>query len=51
MSVEQLKARAAGIYVTVHLDQELRVMSPKASLIVMIALLVSQEYSGASRSG
>src|SRR5215831_14467873 len=41
VSVEQLKARAAGIYVTVHLDldQELRVMSPKAPLIVMIALL------------
>src|SRR5215813_8749079 len=41
VSVEQLKARAAGIYVTVHLDQELRVMSPKAPLIVMIALLAT----------
>jgi hypothetical protein len=43
VSVEQLKARAAGIYLTVHLDldQELRVMSPKAPLIVMIALLAT----------
>ena len=41
VSVEQLKARAAGIYVTVHLDQELRVMSPKTLLIVMIALLAT----------
>jgi hypothetical protein len=43
VSVEQLKARAAGIYVTAHLDldQELRVMSPKAPLIVMIALLAT----------
>jgi hypothetical protein len=41
VSVEQLKARAAGIYVTVHLDQELRVMSPRALLIVMIALLAT----------
>jgi hypothetical protein len=41
VSVEQLKARAAGIYVTVHLDQELRVMSPKALLSVMIALLAT----------
>ena len=39
VSVEHLKARAAGI--TVHLDQELRVMSPKAPLIVMIALLAT----------
>ena len=41
VSVEHLKARAARIYVTVHLDQELRVMSPKAPLIVMIALLAT----------
>jgi len=41
VSVEHLKARAARIYVTVHLDQELRVMSPKALLIVMIALLAT----------
>ena len=41
VSVEQLKARAAGIYVTVHLDQKLRVMSPKAPLIIMIALLAT----------
>ena len=41
VSVEQLRARAAGIYVTVHLDQELRVMSPKTLLIVMIALLAT----------
>jgi hypothetical protein len=42
VSVEHLKARAARIYVTVHLDQELRVMSPKAPLIV-IALVVREE--------
>ena len=41
VSVEQLKARAAGIYVSVHLDEELRVMSPKTLLIVMIALLAT----------
>src|SRR5262245_59901473 len=41
VSVEQLKARAAGVYVTVRLDQELRVMSPKAPLIAMIALLAT----------
>jgi hypothetical protein len=41
VSVEQLKARAAGIYVSVHLDEELRVMSPKTLLIAMIALLAT----------
>jgi hypothetical protein len=41
VSVEHLKARAARIYVTVHLDQELRVMSPKAPLIVIALLATS----------
>ena len=51
VSVEQLKARAAGIYVTVHLDQELRVMSPKAPLIVMIALLATSFSVKAEEAG
>jgi hypothetical protein len=41
VSVEHLKARAARIYVPVHLDQELRVMSPKAPLIVIALLATS----------
>ena len=51
VSVEHLKARAARIYVTVHLDQELRVMSPKALLIVMIALLATSFSVKAEEAG
>src|SRR5262245_34086719 len=51
VSVEHLKARAARIYVTVHLDQELRVMSPKAPLIVMIALLATSFSVKAEEAG